>query len=137
MHWVDDFFAAALCRTRFWVTQAVTDGIADLDKSRRQILLKRLERYAKNGFWNYESREGPVKPEWRSAYRIGHADDLFRIIGFYEDDGKANFIAIDCFLKRGQDLSRAQRNRIDAVADVKASGDWKRRTPGGTHLRLT
>src|SRR5687768_1390260 len=105
MHWVDDLFAAELCRTRLWVTQTVIDGVADLDKPRRQILLKRLQRYAKNGFWNHESRDGPIKPEWRGVYRIGHVDDLFRVIGFYEDGSKTNFIAIDCFLKRGQDLS--------------------------------
>ena len=59
-------------------------------------------------------------------YRIGTVDSLFRIIGFYENDDKTDFIALDAFSKSGQKLSPAERRRVDEVAWVKKDGDWKK-----------
>jgi len=112
--------------TRFWVSKQVVKAIAKRDGKERAKLLKRLLRYAENGFWNYQGDDLPIRHEWAGVFRIGHDDDLFRIIGFYEDQNQVDFIAIDAFLKKGQDLTPAQRKRIDEVVRVKDEHDWQK-----------
>ena len=92
--------------------------------------MKRLMRYAQNGFLLYEGKEKPIRHEWDGVYRIGHPVDLFRILGFYEDDTKTNFIVIDAWMKGGQRLSASEQARIDAIATVKKNGLWRRKTNG-------
>jgi len=67
-----------------------------------------------------------LKHEWGGVYRIGFVDSLFRIVGFYEDASKRDFIAIDAYLKRGQKLDASQRNRIDHVVNVREQKPWKK-----------
>ena len=67
-----------------------------------------------------------VKHEWKQVYRVGFVDSLFRIIGFYQDQSKHDFIAIDSFLKKGQQLTAGQRKLIDQVAIIKSDALWRK-----------
>jgi hypothetical protein len=70
-----------------------------------------------------------VRHEGKGVYRIGFVDDLFRLIGFYEDgtsSAKSSFICAGCFLKRGQKLDAPQREIIDEVSRIKTTGDWRK-----------
>lgn len=104
----------------------VGDAIWELDGSERKQLLKRLERYTQNGFWNYIGEyDCPIKSEGTispGVYRLGYK--LIRIIGFFETDDHSSFIAIDAFLKHGQGLSEPEKARIRKVGEVKKNGDW-------------
>lgn len=132
MYEVDDLFEGAECRTRLWVSEKVKSAIvkhARKDRKRGEALRKTLVRYVTNGFGLYEGGAGEtIKPEGQEVYRIGMHRDLFRIIGFYENDAtKADFIAIAAFIKDGKKLNASQRAIIDRVADVKRQQVWKRR----------
>lgn len=87
--------------------------------------LKKLKRYAQNGFDLYVGADRPIRPEWDGVFRIGDSS-LFRLIGFFEDGG-SNFIITDGYLKRGQKLDASDRDRIDEAARVKKQRLWKRR----------
>lgn len=93
-------------------------------------MLKKLKYYAEAGFLRFEGEGQPVKHEWDGVYRVAW-EGMFRILGFYEDESKRNFITTDAFLKRKTMLSRPERDKIDEVARVKREGDWKRRQPSG------
>ena len=136
MYEVDDLFEGMECRTRVWVSQKAAAAILEHDRRRgkrrkadpRGEFLQALERYAANGFAHYEGAQGrPIRHEGDGVYRIGMKRSLFRIIGFYEDESRADFIAIDTFTKKGQSLSGSQRKRIREAARVKRDRLWKRR----------
>jgi len=61
-----------------------------------------------------------------TAFRLGYRS-LHRVLGFYENDDKGIFIAIDAFLKKGQKLSSTERGYIDEVARVKRENRWVKR----------
>ncbi len=131
MHWVDLLFSG---KTRLWLSDAAMGIVKSwFRKHRRDVeeLLQKLEHCANAGFGLYEGEGRPIRREWGGVYRIGHRASLFRLIGFYEDDTKTDFIVIDGFKKRGQQLSQAERARIDEVARVKAQGLWRRRITDG------
>jgi hypothetical protein len=126
---VIDQFPGESCATRIWVTHEVAEAIDDYVRSKGKIgrqFLDRLKRYADNGFSFYEGPNHPIRSEWGGVYRIGHPIDLFRLIGFYADGSKAEFIIVDSYIKKGQKLSARERARIDRAADVKRLGTWKR-----------
>ena len=87
--------------------------------------LKKVERYARAGFEHYTSSSGPIRHEWDGVFRVGDGG-LFRLIGFFAG---AEFIVIDGFLKKGQQLGNRERARIDRVADLKRSKAWRKRQP--------
>lgn len=132
MHYVREIPFGVLCKTRIWFSDAVSRVV---DQFRRKgdpdgRFWRHLRRCAQNGLWLYErGRPSPVIYEWDQVYRIGFDHSLFRIIGFYEDgSNKTSFIAIDAFLKRGQDLSQAEQERIDEVVRVKQNNLWRKIT---------
>jgi hypothetical protein len=132
MHEVEDLFEGMPCKTRLWVSPEALQGISDYLAKRpdeQGPLMKKLRYWTQAGFVHQEGVGEPIKHEWDGAYRIGWG--LFRIVGFYEDETKANFIAVDAFLKKKQKLSGPERARIDEVARVKRDGDWKRKQPDG------
>ena len=132
MHEVVELFPNVRCRTHLWVSDAVLDRLNKRARKHQQSIarfLTVLKRYVQNGFACYEGPGHPVRHEGDGVYRIGH-HDLFRVIGFYEDDSRRDFIAIGCFLKRRQALNAAERRRIKDVARVKKEHLWKRRTNG-------
>jgi len=92
-------------------------------------LLGKLRTFAENGFALFQGEGRPVRPEWREVFRIEYRrSSLFRLIGFYADEGRREFVVIDAFLKTGQALTPAQRKRIDAVADVKRDRLWRKKS---------
>jgi hypothetical protein len=67
-----------------------------------------------------------LKAEWNGVFRFGIKTSLFRIVGFYAEDGTQDFIAIDAFLKSGQKLGARERQCIDFVVEVKKYGRWRK-----------
>ena len=118
---VRELFPDEPCKTRIWLADRVAKAIGHDAK-----LLKKLKRYAKNGFEYYEGKDFPLRYEGDGIYRIGHRDDLFRIIGFYAGGSKSAFIAVDAFTKPGQKLSKPQRDRIHLAGRIKRDGTWRR-----------
>jgi hypothetical protein len=132
---VEELFPGKPYKTRLWLSQRAIDELADYRDNPPGRFLAKVKHYAKNGFGAY-ANSTILKREWRGVWRI--ADGRFRLIGFFENDfTKGDFIALDAFLKRGQELSRAQRARIDKVADIKESGAWMRSSGSGRDSRLT
>ena len=133
MHNVTEVPFGVPCQTRLWFSEKVTKEVAEFRKrgDPNGAFWKRVKRHAQNGFWLAErGNNPPIRHEWDRVYRIGFIDSLFRIIGFYEDESeKRDFIAIDAFLKSGQDLNTAQRARIDEVARVRQEILWKKVRP--------
>lgn len=139
MYEVAELFSGSQCQTRLWLAQPVADALAKRSRKHRQevgILMARLRRYAQNGFALYEGNAKPIRPEPDGVYRIGHPDDLFRIIGFYDHDSRTDFIAIDAFEKRGHGLSASDQARIANVARVKKQGLWKKKNNYAQYPRL-
>ncbi len=138
MHEVAELRLGPSCRTRVWLSEKAQKEIKKFRKNSDpdRVFLKRLKRYAQNGFWFYEGDKQPIQHEWDDVYRIRPTDSLFRIIGFYENEDRAHYIAIDAFLKKGQQLTDGQRRRIDAVAAVKRDGDWKRKVEDVGYPRI-
>ena len=94
-------------------------------------LLKKVEKWAEVGFWNYEGKKHqPIGPEWGGVFRIGLHGGLFRLLGFYEDVRKTEFIIADAFWKKRQKLTKAEKDRIDEVARVKKEGLWRKVNDG-------
>ena len=117
-----------------WFTQKVIDAVK-VAASKRQdpkgiVMKKTLKRYAQKwlAYGTTRKEKGlQVKAEWDDVYRIGPTRSLFRIIGFYEDDSYADFIAIDAFVKHKQKLSRAESDRITEVGrDESCLSLWKK-----------
>ena len=130
---VDDVFSGLQCRTHVWLSQDAIDGIAEYAK--KDEFLKKLRYYAEAGFLAMEGSGRPVRHEGSGVYRVGH--DLFRLIGFYEDDTKKDFIGIATFDKHGQKLRRNERELIKGIAEIKNGVQWKRKVvPNGQYPRL-
>ncbi|MEM9751764.1 MAG: hypothetical protein AAF916_00090 [Planctomycetota bacterium] len=89
-------------------------------------LLKKLERYSKNGFAGYTGSNKPVRPEigYDGVFRIGHRDSLFRLAGFFEGNGHDHFLIMDAYMKSGQSLSASERARLSRIAETRAKGCW-------------
>lgn len=93
----------------------------------RGFFVKKLFRYAQDGFALWEGADKPIRPEWDQVFRIGHDSTQFRVVGFYSGAGnRAEFIACDAYLKDGPKLSASERARINAVATIRATGNWQR-----------
>lgn len=76
---------------------------------------------AKTGFVHYEN--GPVRSEGQGVFAFGIRAHLFRLMGFYGDDGlKDEYFAIDADEKPGQKRGRRISDRIDRVARIKKLG---------------
>jgi hypothetical protein len=92
---------------------------------------------AEGGLPNYEFGDPPVmRSEWGGVYRFGIRSSLFRLIGFYEDDTKKDFLIFESFLKGGQKLSGPERAVIDKVARIKKDRLWKKVTDAKGYPRL-
>lgn len=118
---VDDRF-----NTRFWASGEVLDAIDALDGKWPQRFERKLEYFAEAGFQEHEGRGKPIVHEGGHIYRIGLKRSLFRILGFYNGKKKAEFIAIDAYMKRKQELNASDRKRIKAVRDVREERRWRK-----------
>ncbi|MBY0261204.1 MAG: hypothetical protein K2Q20_02605 [Phycisphaerales bacterium] len=87
--------------------------------------LKKLERYASEGFSVFVGDGKPIRLEWDQVYRIGEKSSLFRLVGFHVGN-YSEFIAIDAYLKSDTKLNASERHRIDSVAAIRARGGWYR-----------
>ncbi len=129
IHIVDTLFVGDGYRTDVWISEGAKRELSKLVRGKKkrlgQAFLKKLEHYAKAGFAVFEGAKRPIKYEWDEVYRVADSA-LFRLIGFYVE-GKASFVVIDAFTKRGQQLSKGQMNRITEVGRVKRLRSWKRR----------
>lgn len=129
MHVVDGLFSGPGFRTEVLISERAAKELAK--QLKRDHLLKRflkaLEHYARAGFARFEGEKNPIRYEGEGVWRVAYEPSLFRLIGFYEDEGKTTFVAIDAFKKRGQRLSGAHRARIKEVARVRREGGWRRK----------
>ncbi len=125
IHIVDELFVGGAYKTDVWISKAAAEHLDEFAGERDGIrFVKKLEEYAKAGFANFEGAS--ILHEWSGVYRVAHRASLFRLVGFYERRPES-FIAIDAFVKHGQQLSKSDRLRIDRVADVCRLHSWKRR----------
>jgi len=115
------------CNTRVWFSSRAASELGRMRKKGdpNGAFWKKFRQCAMDGFGLYES-VGIVKHEWSQVYRFGIKSSLFRLIGFYADNGKGEFIVMDAFDKLGQSLTAPQRARIEEVARVKREADWKK-----------
>src|SRR5215212_8356367 len=126
LHEVEDMFPTVSCRTSVWLSERARTGLMEFTTTKDKpsgAFLKKLKYYAEAGFRFHEGEGQPVKSEGNGVYRVGK--DLFRIVGFYEDDRKVAFVGIATLQKRGMKLSGPDRAIIREVADVKMNGLWK------------
>src|ERR671921_175957 len=115
MHEVEELLPGVACKTCIWISAAATAGIGEYLAKRPSEagpLMEKLEYWGQAGFMNFEGVGEPIKHEWGDVYRIAWSG-LFRILGFYEDVTKRNFIVVDAFLKKKEKLSGPERARID------------------------
>jgi len=116
-------------RTEVWISDSAAKAIknyAGTKENPRGALLKKIKRYSLNGFRAWERRDGPITHEWDGVFRIGHRSSLFRVIGFYGGSKRSEFIIADAYLKRGQQLSAPDRDRIDAFARIRKEKLWRK-----------
>ena len=120
-------FVADRYRTRVWISDRAAEALGEYSSRTqpRGAFLRKLERYAENGFEHYCRGDGsPIKHEWEQVFRIGDGG-LFRLIGFF--DGDRDFVIIDAFLKKKQKLGGAERDRIDEVRRIREAKRWRRK----------
>ncbi len=123
---VDGLFVGPEYRTQVWIEEAAGKALENFMRERVGLqLAKKVKEYAKAGFSTFASTGGPIRYEWDGVHRIGIRASLFRLIGFY--NGQDEFVIMDAYLKRGQELSSSERRRIDTVARIMASKSWKKR----------
>ena len=128
IEYVDELFVGAEFSTQVWISDRAASELTDFAKSNRQQggqYVTKLEYYAKAGFRSFEG--GPITHEWDGVFRIALKKSLFRVVGFYGADDKAEFIAMDAFMKHKHKLSGPERARINEVARIRDLGAWKKR----------
>jgi hypothetical protein len=126
MYLVDPLFAGPEYRTTVLISEGAAETLDEFSWSEDgKRFVKKLREYARNGFRNYTGGESPIRYEWDGVFRICHRSTLFRLIGFYVDQD--TFIVIDGFEKHGTKLRPNERARIDRVAEVKGTSDWRLR----------
>jgi len=116
-------------RTNVWATERMIEQLTWYQRHKEKhkgFFVKKLERYAIDGFDLYQGDDRPVRLEWDQVYRIGHQSTLFRVIGFYVGN-PSEFIAVDAYLKSGMKLKASERERINHAAQLRASGNWVKR----------
>jgi len=115
-------------RTRVWFSPSVQRAVGNFRKTGdpNGRFWKKLKHISSAGFDVYIGRDSIVRPEGDGIYRLGIMGSLFRIVGFFENDRFDNFIAIEAFLKKGQSLNAADRERIKLAAWVRKSGAWRK-----------
>jgi hypothetical protein len=127
---VSPLFVGKSFQTALWMSERAANAIEnECDNS--EACLKKLKMLAQGGFKNYEGGEG-VHIRFESdagAYRIRYKhSSLFRIIGFYTTEDKAEFIAIDAFNKPPKNKYPTNLwNRIVEVGSIRTAGAWLRK----------
>lgn len=132
---VDGLFVGSAFQTEVWISDKAARKLRRFQQEDNNgpAFVAKLEYYAKAGFGAFEHKQGPIRREWSGVYRVGRKDTLFRLIGFYETDERRAFITIDAFTKTGQKPKGPERKRIDEVAAVKSSGNWRKGTDATAH----
>ncbi len=127
---VDPLFVGAEFRTCVWISERASNLLTKYVRKRSGLpFLRKLKYYAERGFESLEHGDGPIRYEANGVYRIGHSSSLFRLIGFYGDVKKEEFVIIDAFTKGGQKLSAPQRRRIAEVARIRQRTlRWRKRS---------
>ncbi len=113
MYVVDHLFAGNEYRTEVWIAEKPAKELAKFKRKGDGLSFsKKLKRYAERGFREYEGDKSPIRSEWNDVWRVGHSSTLFRLIGFYEDDDKEVFIAIDAFTPSPARLCRLHSGSV-------------------------
>lgn len=128
---VDGMAIGTKYRTQVWISKQAADGMEkelvpqDFENAVRKVLM-----FAQGGFFNYERPGGPIRHEGNQVYRIAYkSDTLFRLVGFYGDDTRREFVIIDAFTKHGKKLRGPERERIAAVGRIRETRTWQKRDP--------
>jgi hypothetical protein len=123
MHEVDDLFPDDQCKTGVWATEKVISGLLEEEP----YLYEKIKGCAVVGFQPYIGEKKPVKPQGDQVYSLKIPDSMLRIAGFFDPDypNHAYFVAIDCFRKRGQKNTTAERACYKRVAEVRRQREWK------------
>ena len=128
---VYQLFSQEEFNTRLWLSKKALTEVEVFfgkhDDPKPQKFWKKIVHFAKNGLWLAEKTSPPIlKHEWDEVYRFGIFGSLFRLIGFYADTSRHDFIVIDAFEKRGQKLIKEEHKRINTVVDIKTEGRWEK-----------
>lgn len=128
---VDGLFTGDKFKTEVWLAEKAAKALGKFTRRGNggTKFNKKLKEYATKGFAAFETENGPIRHERDGVWRVAHAPSRFRLIGFYETNDKASFVAIDAFTKPGQSLSVPQQERITEVARVKRGRLWKKQEP--------
>ena len=113
-------------QTRVWITKPALQEFKKYQNREQpqKKFLKKLKRYAERGFVNFEGSEGsPIRHEWDGVYRISDGS-LFRLLGFYENENRTDFIVIEAFLKNKTKLNSSHKDKINAIARIKRDKSW-------------
>ncbi len=129
-HTVDPLYVGPTYVTNVWISERAVKNLKKLSASPDVgKLLDKVAYWAESGFAKWEGSPGsgrPIVHEWDGVFRLGYRS-LHRILGFYENNDKRLFVAIDAFLKKSQKLSSAERGYINEVAKIKKLDLWERR----------
>jgi hypothetical protein len=116
-------------KTRLWLSAKALGDFKDF-RTKGVIegrFLSKLRWCCNVGFDMCERGSKPIVTcEWDGVYRIGFQFSLVRIIGFYEDRTKKDFIAIHVRLKHGQKLTARDRECINEVGNVRKNRLWRK-----------
>lgn len=113
-----------------WVVKKIWDELGS--EKAREAFATKIDGFARHGFADVSDRfvrhEG--NPGGGETWRLGYKNsDLFRVVGFFEDDTKRDFIALDAFYKDSdKGYSKSQRNRMKEISHTKREGEsaWQK-----------
>ena len=110
-----------------WASEHLWERIKqDLNDEERTAFVTKMTGFSEAGYQNlspqivrHEGNKGGGET-WRVAYKNS---SLFRVVGFFEEANKQDFIALDAFFKdSGDDYSTAQWKRMREISEIKAQG---------------
>ncbi|NJL30878.1 MAG: hypothetical protein HC898_04195 [Phycisphaerales bacterium] len=129
---VEDILSQAYPGVRWntvvYATQEVEAALIEYSETKdnpRNFFLNKLKYFAESGFDKWIGPDRPIRSEGERIYRIGLDRSLFRMIGFFSDNTRKQFIVVDVFLKRGQRLGKAEREKIARAAKICREGSWE------------
>lgn len=110
-----------------WASEHALERIKqDLNDKEQTAFTTKMIGFSEVGYWRLSDRivrhEGVKggRETWRVAYKNS---SLFRVVGFFEEANKRDFIALDAFFKdSADDYSTAQWNRMSEISEIKRQG---------------
>jgi hypothetical protein len=123
---LNPWFAEDRFATGVWLSRNVEKLLLKKKREEGRGLLQRMEEMAESGFELFIGPKNIIRHEWDQIYRIGLDSSQLRVIGFFEQVTE-DFLGVDGFVKKGQQLTAQERDLINRVRDIRNSGDWEKK----------